>query len=217
MRKLLIPLFTIVVLIVLGMSCADVPTDAPPFPEFKTKVRVIHAAADLSDVTVTFADKSVGPLARGNKSSYYEMPAGKKTFKLNNGESQKIQLDTDGVITVYVATRPDTTFPRFIKKIERSRMFAPKTPADTLASVIFAQMVLDSTLTVSGDEIGTKKLSFGSFAGFNVPANKDLSFHIINGADTLMTYTKQFSGGEAYTELVYSTDSQIKVVGFKNE
>ncbi len=157
-------------------SCVKIPTEAPPLPNLKAKVRVIHAATDLGEVNVKLDGRSIATLAMESSSAYIDLNAGKHTFQVGEQPVDTLFIDTDFVGTVYLATvfisDGDTT-DRFIKKRERW-MFNPPSP-DTLATVFFAQM---------SHTIAYKVYCSGDYS------DSDTSFTDNGTLDNTLTYTK---------------------------
>ncbi len=218
---------SIIVVMVIGFSCADVPSQAPPFPEFKSKVRFIHTATDLGEVGVIMDGTTKASLSFGAASAYFDEDAGRKLFKLQGGaedDTANVRLDTDDVIAIYVVTRPDDDAPRFVKIAER-KLYLDVSPADTLAKVLVAQMC-NATLAVSVESISgadttttevSSGLAFTKFAWVNLATNGPSHTLMVKDGDTVIkTQPLQLSGGKVYTEVLHNTVDNLSVAQLEN-
>lgn len=218
---------SIIVVMVIGFSCADVPSQAPPFPEFKSKVRYIHTATDLNEVGVVMDGTTKANLTFGTASAYFDEDAGRKLFKLQGGaanDTANVQLDTDEVIAIYVVTRPTDAAPRFVKKAER-KLYRDVSPADTLAKVMVAQMC-DSTLAISVESISgadtttttvSAGLTFTNFAWVSLATNGTSHKLIVKNGDAVVkTQSLQLTGGKVYTEVLHGAVDNLSVAQLEN-
>ena len=218
---------SIIVVMVIGFSCADVPSQAPPFPEFKSKVRYIHTATDLGEVGVVMDGTTKANLSFGTASAYFDEDAGRKLFRLEGGaanDTANVQLDTDDVIAIYVVTRPNAEAPRFIKKSER-KLYRDVSPADTLAKVLIAQMC-DATLAVSVESISgadttttevSSGLGFTNFAWVSLATNGPSHTLMVKDGDTVVkSQSLDLTGGKVYTEVLHNTVYNLSVAQLEN-
>lgn len=219
---------SIIVIMVIGFSCADVPSQAPPFPEFKTKVRFIHAATDLGQVGVVMDGTTKASLTLGQKSAYFDEDAGTKMFKLDGGlaaDTARIHLETDDVIALFIVDKADDAAPRFVERAER-RLYNEVAPSDTVAKVMIAQMC-DATLGISVESITgsdttttdvSAGLAFTNFTWVTLPTNGYThTFTVTNGDSVLTTFAPTLVGGKGYTEMLYNTVDNLSVAEFENE
>ncbi|MBD3287222.1 hypothetical protein GF337_00325 [candidate division KSB1 bacterium] len=218
---------SIIVIMVIGFSCADIPSQAPPLPEFMSKVRFIHTATDLGEVGVVMDGTTKATLSFGQASAYFDEAAGRKLVRLDGGaanDTAMVRLDTDDVIAVYVVTRPDAEAPRFVKKAER-RLYRDVTPADTLAKVLFAQMC-DATLAISVESISgadttttevSSGLAFTNFAWGSFATNGPSHTLIVKDGDAVVkSMALDLTGGKVYTEVLHNTVDNLSVAQLEN-
>ena len=218
---------SIIVIMVIGFSCADIPSQAPPFPKFMSKVRYIDVATDLGDVGVVMDGTTKANLSVGEASAYFDEAAGTKKFKLEGGaamDTASIHLDTDDVIALYIVPRADANAPRFVKKAER-RLYRDVAPSDTLAKVMVAQMC-DSTLAVSVESISgadttttdvSSGLAFTKFAWVTLATNGPSHTLVVKHNDAVIKSSSlNLSGGKVYTEVLYNTVDNLSVAQFEN-
>jgi|Deesub1362B_J571_1020462.scaffolds.fasta_scaffold03651_4 hypothetical protein len=208
-------------------SCVDVPSEAPPLPKFKAKLRVIHAATDLGEVTVKLDGEVLASLNMEGASPYVDLDAGKHAFQVGNEEVDSLFVDTDFVGTFYIATLTNDNDSRFIKKRERWLYNAPA-PEDTTI-VTFAQFCPDGVFKIammgvnSAEQDTVRKtlasaLAFTKFTWARLAVTGwDYTFYVIDGSDTLLTVKPTLASGTSVTEVLLNTKANLKVKEFMNE
>ncbi|HHM24005.1 MAG TPA: DUF4397 domain-containing protein [Bacteroidetes bacterium] len=219
---LLIALFAI-------SSCVKIPTEAPPLPKFKAKLRIIHAATDVGEVAVKLDGQNLATLSMEGASPYVDVDAGKHAFQVGSEDVDSLFVDTDFVGTFYIAAKAGGNTKRLIKKRERW-MFNPPAPKDT-AAVVFAQMSPDGAYDIlwagsySGSDTSYSKngtlasgLAFTKFAGGFFPVTGwSYTFYVTDGTDTLLTVNPTISSGKSVTEVLMNNKANLKVKEFANE
>jgi len=206
-------------------SCVKIPTEAPPLPKFKAKLRVIHAATDIGEVTVKLDGQNLATLSMEGASPYVDLDAGKHAFQVGSEDVDSLFVDTDFVGTFYIAAKTNGNTKRLIKKRERW-LFNPPAPTDS-AVVAFAQMSPDGEykIEMSGtngtdnvNETLADKLAFTEFTAVKIPVTGwTYTFYVSSGSDTLLTVNPTIASGKSVTEVLMNEKANLKVKEFANE
>lgn len=137
-------LLSIVLISMLVISCVKIPTDAPPLPEFKAKVRIINVAASLGAVDVSIGGVAMGSVGVGANGAYRTIDAGIKQVSIPSVTDTLI-FATDMIGSVFVIDEtqdPDETF--LLSREWSLDDFTNPPMADTVAQVIVAHMAADT-------------------------------------------------------------------------
>ena len=222
-------MLSVLLAVFLILSCADVPTNAPPVPEFKAKVRVINTATDVAQAAILMDGKSFANVAFKAGTDYKAMAAGKHTFQIQGQEVDTLFIDTDFVGTVYAENKSGSTVSRFVKKRERY-MFNDPAPKDR-AVVAFAQFSPDTSFTIVMetvlDSAGTKdttstnfatSLGFGEFAAQKLLVDsRTYKFYVKAKDTTLLTIAPSLVKGKSVTEVILNPVSSLTSQEFENK
>ncbi|NOY76664.1 MAG: DUF4397 domain-containing protein [Calditrichaeota bacterium] len=222
-------LLSVLLVVFFILSCADVPTNAPPLPKFKAKVRIINAATDVAQATILMDGKNFANVAFKAGTDYTDLAAGKHTFQIQGQEVDTLFIDTDFVGTVYAVKKTNNAASRFVKKRERY-MYNDPAPKDR-AVVVFAQFSPDTSLSIVMetvlDSAGTKDttstdfatdLGFGEFAAQKLLVdNRTYKFYVKAKDTTLLTIVPSVAKGKSVTEVILNPVSSLTSQEFENK
>lgn len=222
-------LFTLLGVVVLTLamltSCVDIPTEAPPLPDFKAKLRVIHVATDVGDPGVKINGVGVGALAFGNSTAYQTVDAGRHAFQAGSEKADTLFIDTDFSGTVFMATKDANNTRRFIKMREHW-LYTDVAPAD-MGKIFITQMVTGAALkidlvTVEGGTETPATLSSGlAFSRYVsktlTPTGKTYYYNVYDGATLVKKIDFTVSAGKAKHHVLYNTKADLMVKEFGNE
>ncbi|MFQ5772085.1 MAG: hypothetical protein ACE5HX_16230, partial [bacterium] len=142
------------------LSCADVPSTAPEFPDFRAQTRFINAYAAMPSVEILLEPSSGAGLSSfatldfQGDTGYRDVAAGNRRLKLqSDADTSSLGLESDGKLTVLILPKAQPTDARF-KKFSERRTFDPL-PTD-VGQVRFISAALD---TVDFDIVDTSDMS----------------------------------------------------------
>ncbi len=205
-------ILSVLVLSVWLISCADVPTNGPTPPDFRSEFRFVSAAADLGDVGVSVDGQSVGNVAFMGAIAHADYPSGSRVVTLSNGDELRVPMTFDERATVLIL--PLTAAVReFIKLVERRTFQAAATStarfravhASPDAGAITATLVgADTTITATGDYRDVSDYA-------SVPAG-DYAYTAISAAGDTLTGSLSFTNTRQ-TAVIAGNTGSLAVVG----
>lgn len=213
---------TLALTLVLLTSCVEIPSEAPPFPEFKAKVRIIHTSNDLGEPGVLMDGSGVGAVAKGGATSYMDVDAGDHVFQVNTEDADTLFIDTDFVGTVYLTTMTAGYKKRYLKTRERWLYNAPA--KEGKASVVIMNLCPDGTFKVvlTTDETTTSSLSDGLAYTKYVSKELDVSGHtyyytVYDGDTPLQRIDITPASGRSMTHVFMNAKADLAIKEFGNE
>ncbi len=169
------------------ISCADVPTNGPTPPDFRSEFRFASAAADLGDVGVSVDGQSIGNVAFMGEIAHADYPSGSRVVTLSNGDELRVPMTFDERATVLIL--PLTAAVReFIKLVER-RTFQTAATATARIRVVHASPDAGAITTtlVGADTTITASGSYRDVSSYaSVPAG-DYTLTVISAAGDTLT------------------------------
>lgn len=209
------------------ISCADVPSTAPEFPDFKAQVRFIHAASDLGDVellvqeTVGAGFTSKGTLSFQGSLGYFEIPAGNRQFTLRSGGSdistEQLAIESDGKITILIL--PST--PRL--KLYKERRTFDALP-DTVGQVRFIGAISgDNTYDIVNTADGSvvaENIGFGGSSGYvNLPAGSYTFGMVVHETEDVLATAEAITlaNGQRYTVVMLGASDSPALSTFQDD
>lgn len=230
MRLRSILAMTCVCLVAIGLlSCSDVPSTAPEFPDFRTMTRFINAASDVGDVEIILqptvgADfTSFGTVPFQENTPYMDIPAGNRIAAIRVGgatvDTTNFSLSSDGKITVLVLPASDM-HSRFAVFIER-RMFDPL-PSAT-GQVRFISAALDTVnfaiVNTAADTVVASNLSLADKSGYlNFEAGSFTFGVTVSGTDSVLgTVQVSVSNGQRHTAIIFGDQANLGFKSFQDD
>ena len=200
-------ILSVLVLSVWLISCADVPTNGPTPPDFRSEFRFVSAAADLGDVGVSVDGQSVGNVSFMGEIAHADYPAGSRVVTLSNGDELRVPMTFDERATVLIL--PLTAATReFIKLVERRTYQTAATSTARYRAVHASPDAGFSTITVVGAD--TTISGSGIYRDFteyaSIPAG-DYAYTIIAAAGDTVTGNVTLANTRQTIVLVGSTGS----------
>ncbi|MDZ7263519.1 MAG: DUF4397 domain-containing protein [candidate division KSB1 bacterium] len=158
-------LLMILIVIVIGLSCADVPSTGPTPPELISKFRFVNAAADLGTITFAVDEKSMGSLDYKASTATMDFPAGSHEIILSNNEKLLVAMSTYRKGIVVITPKIDTV--RSAINLGERRTFDPaETDTGMVRFVHAAAAPKDVTVKVAGALNVSKDLTYKGDTGF---------------------------------------------------
>ncbi|RMD95316.1 MAG: DUF4397 domain-containing protein [Calditrichaeota bacterium] len=217
-------------LIIFGFyGCADVPSSAPEFPDFRTQTRIIHAASDLGEVDVIVqptvgADfTSLGSLSFQGNTDYLDIPAGNRVFALRSGgtiiDSSSIALESDGKLTLLLLPKAKANEPRF-KLFKERRIFDPLPVMVGQVRFINAVMNAEGFNVVNASDSSNvaKSLNFATSSGYLSFQAGSFTFNIVNSnEETVGSAQISLSEGQRFTVVIFGDINNLTVKVFQDD
>lgn len=182
-------ILSVLVLSVWLLSCADVPTNGPTPPDFRSEFRFVSAAADLGDVGVSVDGQSIGNVSFMGEIAHADYPAGSRVVTLSNGDELRVPMTFDERGTVLIL--PLTAAVReFIKLVERRTYNAAATSTARIRIVHASSDAGAITTTLVGaDTTITAGMNYRDVSAYaSVPAG-DYAYTTISAAGDTVTGT----------------------------
>lgn len=231
MRLRSILAMTCVCLVAIGLlSCSDVPSTAPEFPDFRTMTRFINAASDVGDVEIILqptvgADfTSFGTVPFQENTPYMDIPAGNRIAAIRVGgatvDTTNFSLSSDGKITVLVLPKASDMDSRFAVFLER-RMFDPL-PSAT-GQVRFISAALDTVnfaiVNTAADTVVASNLSLADKSGYlNFEAGSFTFGVTVSGTDSVLgTVQVSVSNGQRHTAIIFGDQANLSFKSFQDD
>lgn len=208
------------------LSCADVPSTGPEFPDFRTQSRFINAvpggsAVLLLEPTSNAGLSSFATLDYQGDTGYKDVAAGNRKLKLQaDPDTTTLSFSTDAKLTLLILPRAKDTDARF--QIFGERRTFDAIP-DTVGQVRFISAALD---TVNFDVIDTSdsssvadNLSFAQSSGYLDLKAGNFTFGVrVHGTDAILgTAQVAVSNGQRHTAIIFGDQASLGFKAFRDD
>lgn len=201
------------------LSCVDIPSEGPEFPDFQSQTRFINAAPELGtaqvmlEPTVGTGLQQFATLAFQDATDYQDIPSGDRLAKVaSDADTGSVGLQADEVATVILFPRVGDSR-RFRVFPERMRFEALP---DSVGQVRFintdtSSVAYDITDTAAGTAV-VEGLTFQGSSGYiDLPANA-YTFGIGSAA----TVDVSVSNGQRFTVVIFADGGTVSAVAFED-
>lgn len=208
------------------LSCADVPSTGPEFPDFRTQSRFINAVPGGSVVLLLEPTSKAGlssfaTLDYQADTGYKDVAAGNRMLKLQSDpDTTTLSFETDGKLTVLILPKAKATDARFL--IYRERRTFDSVP-DTVGQVRFINVALD---TVNFDVIDTSdsstvadNLSFTQNSGYLDLKAGSFTYGVrVHGTEAILgTVQVAVSNGQRHTAVIFGDQASLAFKSFRDD
>lgn len=223
-------IFTVISISVIMMgllSCADVPSTAPKFPDFRTQTRFIHAYSAMPTVEILLEPTSGAGLSSfasldfQNDTGYRDVAAGNRLVKLQSDpDTTALGLESDGKLTILILPKAQQTDSRF-KVFKERRTFDPL--PTNVGQVRFLSAALD---TVNFDVVNTSdmtvvvsNLSFTKSSGYLDFQESNFTFGVVVSGTNNVLNTAQISlsKGQRFTAVIFGNQANLAFKVFQDD
>jgi hypothetical protein len=211
-------LLLLVLVIVIGLNCADVPSTGPTPPELISKFRFVNAAADLGTISFAVDDKAMGSLEYKASTATMDFPSGSHKITLSNNENLLVAMSSYRKGIVVITPKIDTV--RSAINLGERRTFDPaETDTGMVRFVHAAAAPKDVTVKVEGAITVSKDVTYKGDTGFLKMPFGDYAINVYEsgGTTALLTTTISVSNKRLTCIVVGSDAANLGAVALLDE
>ena len=222
--KSVLPFLLLILVMAIGFSCVDMPSNGPELPDLLSEFRFVNAAPDLATVTVAVDDNAVGSIDYMGSTSYGTYLSGSRVITLSSDDTLRIAMPTSKRGDVIILSRTQANVPRPFIRILGRDTFLP-TDSDTGSVRFVNAAVAPADIEIDILAAGTSVVENMIAVGANETSDNvvlpfgDYTINIYAAGDTTALATSPLTLSSVHkTSIVMGNDAQsLSIINLSDE